>query len=707
MHSWRTFAGLLSWVILLTTLSGCGNSLLSLDSTTNDQVGKERSGYDLIIPKSGIYEVCSSDLPGNRPAGMADFAILRGEQTLSSWIVKTPEGNCLQFFVDFLENRFSNQVSLKLVPVDNGSARISVEDGRDEVEGQGRIYTPQAYSDFEENLIYEPIYEHDLPWLWQRAAPTKPVQIRILAPAFQPAPEAVEIYFWTKTTGAVGQDGITSEHAVDLVVTDGDQERITWSGNGVKVIRLPVNLGESWDGSVEIKFGVAPSEFPKWDEIYLDKVRLIYSAAKVPNQDGLLGVQDGLVDASSWGEALLVATKNGFVSSVQRSYLTKRYLFTFSDFEYRRYLVDQIQKPAEILLIQTESSLLKTLEDVDYLAIGPEIWHEHTQPLLDLREAQGLRSAYLDLEDVYRLFGDGTRNPQAVRKLLRYVKTHLSTQLSYVVLIGDFSHELSQGINDAGEMPTSFVYSLQGGWTASDASLADLDQDGLPDLAVGRIPVSRVEELKQTIQKIVRYEDELENSNQNMRIGILPDPAETFFLSTATELSQFFASQFKDADHEVVLRNQNLMDWLSEADSSETNIVMYLGHGSLQQLSVSNLLSTKDIARENPGDAKSGILMFTCLSGYFVHPEVDALAETLLKDPESGFVAVYGPTSLTLTTDQAPIMELIANRLASGQSQRYADLINFQGIKFEKISPGLYDVIATMVFFGDPATSLP
>ena len=45
-------------------------------------------------------------------------------------------------------------------------------------------------------------------------------------------------------------------------------------------------------------------------------------------------------------------------------------------------------------------------------------------------------------------------------------------------------------------------------WTASDPSYATLDHDEIPDLAIGRLPATSIEDVEAMVAKILRYERE-------------------------------------------------------------------------------------------------------------------------------------------------------------------------------------------------------
>ncbi|MFM7564044.1 MAG: C25 family cysteine peptidase, partial [Planctomycetota bacterium] len=56
---------------------------------------------------------------------------------------------------------------------------------------------------------------------------------------------------------------------------------------------------------------------------------------------------------------------------------------------------------------------------------------------------------------------------------------------------------------------------------ATDNSYVDTDQDGDPDLAMGRIPVSTPEELRTYIDRVIRYENDQPQTTWRRRINII------------------------------------------------------------------------------------------------------------------------------------------------------------------------------------------
>jgi hypothetical protein len=104
----------------------------------------------------------------------------------------------------------------------------------------------------------------------------------------------------------------------------------------------------------------------------------------------------------------------------------------------------------------------------------------------------------------------------------------------------------------------------------------------------------------------------------------------------------------------------------------------------------------------NNGANTTLFVMMTCLNGYFVDPQLDSLAEALMKWNNGAAVAVWASSGMTMPDDQG-VMDVEAfarlfdpnNSLTLGEitSRAKARVLNT-------------DVRLTWVLFGDPTTRL-
>ena len=152
----------------------------------------------------------------------------------------------------------------------------------------------------------------------------------------------------------------------------------------------------------------------------------------------------------------------------------------------------------------------------DVLVVCPQACDQAIAPWVEYRESQGHRICLLRPTD---------------RKTIKSTIVRLATegQLRYVVLIGDAPDRRQPDELPLGrvESPTCYVeakVNVKFGsepWIASDNPYADIDDDGIPDLCVGRIAVDTPEEVTAVLQKVMAYEQEAQHSNWRRKINLV------------------------------------------------------------------------------------------------------------------------------------------------------------------------------------------
>ena len=93
---------------------------------------------------------------------------------------------------------------------------------------------------------------------------------------------------------------------------------------------------------------------------------------------------------------------------------------------------------------------------------------------------------------------------------------------------------------------------------------------------------------------------------------------------------------------------------------------------------------------------------FTCLNGYFNHPDVNALAESLLIAPNGGAVAAIAPSSRTTTFQQFQVANVFFTQLLSGEVTTIGEALQMAK-QANAENENAYDVIYSFSLLGDPA----
>jgi hypothetical protein len=329
----------------------------------------------------------------------------------------------------------------------------------------------------------------------------------------------------------------------------------------------------------------------------------------------------------------------------------------------------------------TPSDLASASNEADYVLIGHGPFLAAAQPLVDLRNAQGLGALSIDVQDVYDEFNFGVLSPEAIRAFLGHASAAWQVSPTYVVLLGDgtldYLDHLGNGWHNFVPVYLAAVEPALGGAaiseTASDSQLACVaGNDNLPDLLLGRLPVSSVAETQAVVAKVVQYESSPVSGWWNRRAlfvadnedigGDFPDRSDALYARYEWDgfsPRRVYLTVEADESHEYDPRDAG--DWESARTAIHGGIrsgqllVTYFGHSSWSQWAVSewwdpgweppNRLLHRD---EVPGLQNGGrlpvVLDMTCFTAAFQRYEYASLDERLVVEPLGGAVAAWGPT---------------------------------------------------------------
>ena len=177
-----------------------------------------------------------------------------------------------------------------------------------------------------------------------------------------------------------------------------------------------------------------------------------------------------------------------------------------------RYVVVSNEGLLRPRVVRPEASTLRSVENqADYLLIGPGSFLAAAEPLLERRASEGLVTKAVSLEEIAQEFGHGEASGEAIRSFVSDAY-HSWTKPSprYVVLLGDATYDprrFAASTTQASPMPalwgkTSYL------WTALDPVMGAVNgEDEVPDVAVGRIPATTVEQAEKLIGKLLAWED--------------------------------------------------------------------------------------------------------------------------------------------------------------------------------------------------------
>jgi hypothetical protein len=315
---------------------------------------------------------------------------------------------------------------------------------------------------------------------------------------------------------------------------------------------------------------------------------------------------------------------------------------------------------------------------------------EAVRPLAERRAAEGWSVALVDVQDVYDEFGAGDKSAFAIRDFIRSAVARWTIPPRDVLLVGDatFDPRDFTGKGDFDLVPTKLVDTAQME-TSSDGWFGDLDDDGLPDVAIGRIPARTAAVTSDVVRKTLAY------------AGKDALPRGALFVTDVDDTGLDFEAA--SANSEAAVSDLMPVTRFARSDASMTAagllakldagpfLVNYFGHGSVEVWD--DLLSSTDAAALTNAQPSITVSM-NCLNGFFHDLYTTSLAEALLEAPNGGAVAVWASSTLTSFAPQETFNRAFLSRVARG-SLGAADLAAKRAITD-------VDARRTWMIFGDP-----
>lgn len=362
-------------------------------------------------------------------------------------------------------------------------------------------------------------------------------------------------------------------------------------------------------------------------------------------------------------------------------------------------------------------SLLPVLPVADPLAGGPAsylvISHpafiDALAPLIAARRAEGFTVRVLDVEALYRAYGDGRFDPEPIRRAIAEAYARLGTR--YVLLVGGDTYDY---LDHSGSGAISFLptYYRQTDarfirYGAADSVLADINRDGVADLALGRFPARTAAQTAALVQKTLDYAT-ADHGRRHLLVADRPDP-----LVFADQLRQIVPQLPGWSPTEVDLGQYPVGEAgtaaargaMVAAVNQGQALVTYLGHSSPSRWTFSGLLNASQVAGglfANP-TRPSVVWSLGCYGSTISQPVNNSLAHAFLLRPQGGAAAVLGASALTTVSSDVAWMNTMLLYLPQA---RIGDALWQSQQLLHGLSPEYRDIVIGANLLGDPALRL-
>lgn len=283
----------------------------------------------------------------------------------------------------------------------------------------------------------------------------------------------------------------------------------------------------------------------------------------------------------------------------------------------------------------------------EYLIVTHPLFREQAERLAEQKRREGLKSEVVDVEDAYDGYSAGIVEPNAIRALIQ--DAYGGGRLRYVLLFGGdtFDSHDYLGTGARSLVPSLLSWDGEFGRIPSENLYADVDGDGAPDVAIGRLPASTLAEAQALVDKLERQSASVAASAGRHLVAVDNQaPGDISFLAQAQRaiagLPAGSSVALSDVAEGVDAARERLFAGLRQGALA----THYFGHGGPQAWADESLLTVDDVPGL-AGTPETLLLGWTCDMQWYLSIDDDSLGEAMLLLPRGGAVASFGPAGIT------------------------------------------------------------
>ena len=339
-------------------------------------------------------------------------------------------------------------------------------------------------------------------------------------------------------------------------------------------------------------------------------------------------------------------------------------------------------------------------KSADYLVIAHSDFVAGVAPLAALHRSEGLRVAVVDANALYDVYGDGTVSAETIQKAIAALSKQRG--LKYVLLVGadnwdarDYRKEGNRSFIPAYHAPDS-----TGIHAPSDTAYSDVNGDGLPDVALGRLPVRDSAELAAYIGKIGSFSAA---TTTVPAATFVTDPTDPHFAAISANVAAILPKAAQVANvtwqegNADAARAQLVSKW-----QSGQRIINYVGHSNGDVWADDVVLDSSSLAAIGQGKPAL-VTVWGCLAATFDKPGAAQLTTALLTLQNGGAAAVVASTTDVSASQYSPTSQQFYAALYASAGARIGDaFLNTQRSIFGAHRDWT-DLAHGLTLLGDPA----
>lgn len=584
--------------------------------------------------------------------------------------------------------------------------------------------TPASYyletREFERNREYaywsplaDPFYDTTLYTFTSPRATDFPFAIDGFVPGVSPATLEVRLFGMTDfprqpdhhvrfELNGTEVGGLSFDGQEAVVFTATLPEGLLRDGNNLLTLRLPGDTGAPWDFVALESWSVT---FPRVFAATGDGIRFSGSASRyeVAGLSSPAAVAYRVAGSQLTrlnGTAVVPGAGGGFVAVVPGEEGRRRGPISGSyEVAAEAALLKPAIRPGRVVSAEVSQGA------ADYLVISHPAFLDGLGPLVAARRAEGRTVKVVDVEDLFSLYSGGTFDAEAIRTYIALAARSLGTRMVLLVGGDTFDYRDFLGYGAVSFLPSLYV---PAGpfvrFAPSDSAFADVDRDGVPDLAIGRLPVRTPADLATVVQKIFDYETK-SYGRTGFFTADFSDPGASMAFSAASE--RFIASlapawsvarAYPDNEPLASVRTR-----LKGAINEGVALVSFVGHSDMAAWGgVEILFELRDVPGLTNTGAPTAVVQWGCWNTYYASPRAESLGNALLMAGDRGAAAVLGATTLTNDDAEIALGEFLFPLLTTRRMPIGDAIVEAKNL-LAQTRPDLSDVLLGWNLLGDPA----
>ncbi len=368
------------------------------------------------------------------------------------------------------------------------------------------------------------------------------------------------------------------------------------------------------------------------------------------------------------------------------------------------------------------SSLRSPAQGADWIIITHSAFLSEAQRLaLHRQNFLGLRTAVVNVQDVYDEFNGGLMDQEAIRSFLRHAYENWPRPAPrYAVLLGDGHYDPRNNLkNNAPYFIPPYLAAVNpfDGVTAADNRFVAYDPiapatNPVPFMSLGRLPANTLADAQAMVSKIIAYETAPLHADWNLKTLFIADDADTGgpfpeHSDLVAEDTYYLPAEYgrQKVYYKVnYTTSTDAKNAIIAAINEGRLFVNYNGHASAQNWSGEPLLALSDLSQLTNTGKYAIFLPMTCLEGDYVSPTIQSFGESVVRLPDAGAVASWSPTGKGVANGHTILATAFHEAIFQRGAADLGTAILYAKQVFSTSGSPFQDLLDTYVLFGDPAT---